>query len=123
MNKQVLFKYCSVSAVLVFITMYSYFWYSAGLVGFSNSLNIIWGILISVIYAAIAVTASKSQYLEKKHSIIFAIITILPVLLGIGVMILGDGEIFDYAVVFVRLLSFFLIISTILYVTSIFVKD
>lgn len=122
MKRQDLFKYGAGCLVLLCATMYSFFWYHAGLYGFDYSWSILWAILITFIIAVSAVIASKSQYLETKHSIIFTSISISPVIVAV-ILFLQEGEIIESIAGF-GYASFVLLLSaTLVYGISIFVKE
>lgn len=123
MNRQSLFKYGAVTAVLLSITMYSYFWYSAGTVGFGFAFReVLWGIFVTLGFAWGAVVASTSQYLERKHSLIFCGISTLPILVGSLLLNLNGGEVINFAVGFAYSFLILLAMCSIFYFMSIFVK-
>jgi len=123
MNRQSLFKYGAVAAVLLSITMYSYFWYSAGTVGFGFAFRqVLWGIFVTLGFAWGAVAASTSQYLERKHSLIFFGISSFPILIGLLLLNFSGGEIVDFAVGFAYSFLVLFAICSMIYFISIFAK-
>ncbi|QMS85277.1 hypothetical protein [Candidatus Xianfuyuplasma coldseepsis] len=123
MKRQDYFRLSAIISMLLLITMYSYFWYSAGVVGFSYAFkHVLWGIAILIIFALSTVSASKSPYLEKKHSLIFSGISLTPIILYIIAYLLS-GEILDFAVGFAYTMFAILILCALSYILSIFAKD
>ena len=98
MNRQSFFKVSALSATLLFITMYSYFWYSAGVsnIGWAFEFTAS-GIVFGLVFALIAFNASTNPYLERKHSLIYSGIFSLPVLAWVIGYFMADGAIVDYA--------------------------
>lgn len=123
MSRQSLFKLSALSSSLLFITMYSYFWYTAGVSSIGMAFEITFsGIIFGLVLALIAFNASTNPYLERKHSLIYSGIFSLPVLTWV-VSYFMSHEIVDYAKGFAYAFLVFSSISLTVYALSIFSKE
>lgn len=124
MNRKNHFKINAILSGITFITLYSYFWYSAGKYSFGISFknNFIW-LIVFLTLTIISIVASSNEYLERKHSIIFTTLYGLPVIVAIILVSLSGGELLESAVGFAYTTFVLMILILINYLISIFVAD
>lgn len=121
MNRKSLFRFSAVLAIITCITLYSYFWYEAGMYSFQIAVSngLLWVIIFFVLAIATSV-ASTSEYLEKKHSILFTLLYAIPILIVILFVILNGGDIREPSVGFAYTTFVLLLLTVVSYFVSIF---
>lgn len=124
MKRQSLFKYSAVSTFFLFITMYSCFWYVVGLKGFDSALiEMGAGVVSTFVLFGVSLHTSTRRSFTRKHSIVFSMITFVPVLILLMSLILFEGEVSGTGTGFAYVSFLFLTLCHFLYVGSIFVKE
>ena len=124
MSRKNFFRVSAILSCIIFLTLYSYFWYSAGVYSFKISFkNNFIGLIIFLVLSIISIVTSNNNYLEKKHSIIFASLYGLPIILGMIMLTINGGEILESSLGFAYTTFALLILVVIIYFISIFVSE